>query len=1106
MLAGGAAVKAFSECLLTKEVCVPAGMTDSLAVALGVLRQSCGPHVQALPLHTVLTGIWHVILWAANSACSSDVGASPARALGMHVGTAAVFLVADKLLCCRVGRRIGAALQVSLEALVAWLYPADKQFGRRADGALRALAGLLAANGLLLLKNRARTQQAHQVGRLLTAGQRAVFWPHSFPWIALEERQRAVSELAHLQLLAVRAPDISLEHYGTQLADASVLYQWLGPSRYVGVAGVQRPSRPMTPGPAQRWWEHLLHRCRPNLKGASLKKYGLFRKAGVSLQGFLVCRAGPSTMMNAGELLEVRCHRPPANAHPKLKLRHHSVPRARPPRSCRGYTKHQVRDGTFEGNYGSKLFDIALGRAKKAQTFHSDQRQRQDPMQSLRMNFKTAYRHLQQVRRAHNNLAGPLNVYCRTHWRLALLFLSTPGSKFCWATMDKHWGSSCAALLLWKKAGLWLSYRRRLLVQQRIDFLLRERGLPTTHGVTVKVPSKAFIPAVRQAVDLAVRRHPGLDGFLQHYVRRQSRLVVGKQRCFSDLQNCSARAVDFQWSKVADCSDDFLAAAITGTAAERVEYNWQFPVRTQRHEDVDVVKKCVQSWARQLSWPYGTRSFSDCAASVLRHSRAWNRTHDAWDNGKGDYTRLTAPLHRTKAEILCPDDKQKQFKWRVPLCTYFLMLAWFVLVSPTWCDAGLTIEEANSWCVALLMNFVPAPLQRLLGISPQGWFLPYCYGSFKDKCFSGGRRICSKVGHSCMRRIVSYVKWPARRAWRRVGRAISFILRTTLLTDEIWALKDSREAMEQRLGRLLPPRQVGICDRCGGACLDMQGLTADAGQFFEAVSASEACAAFHRTLQIAKADGHSSVTVAGDRTVFYGGCIFRSLRRCTVFLLNDLYWIFAAACCIKYAHTGDKVWTFSGLPIGGLLSKVAASCVLGLQEHVWSSSPDKRAQTGFAFNGRLWNHMVARGRYVDDVVWFSRALCLSCLQEGIPAVYSVPFEIQLPAHGVLTWLDFHMSLPTMRWSVRRKVFFPRHPSGASQKYAFSVLMARLARWREMQLAGVDMAEAMVHFFFDFMRGGWNKKLLGRAVYCAARRCPVAQSRLLLSLYHLCCSP
>ena len=344
-------------------------MTDSLGVASGVLRQSCGTDLRALPLRTVLTGIWHVILWAANSACTVNIGASPTRVLGMHVGTAAVFLVADKLLCCRVGRRIEAALHVSLEALVAWLFPADKQFGRRADGALRALAGLLAANGLLLLKNRARTQQAHQVGRLLTAGQRAIFWQHSFPWIPLEERQRGVSELVHLQLLAVRAPDISLEHYGTQLADASVLYQWLGPSRYVGVAGVQRPSRPMTPGPAQRWWEHLLHRCRPNLKGASLKKYGLFRKADVSLQGFLVCRAGPSTMMNAGELLEVRCHRPPANTHPKSKLRHHNVARARPPRSCRGYTKHQVREGTFEGIFGSRQFDIALGRAKKSTGF-----------------------------------------------------------------------------------------------------------------------------------------------------------------------------------------------------------------------------------------------------------------------------------------------------------------------------------------------------------------------------------------------------------------------------------------------------------------------------------------------------------------------------------------------------------------------------------------------------------------------------------------------------------------------------------------------------------------------------------------------------------------
>lgn len=124
-----------------------------------------------------------------------------------------------------------------------------------------------------------------------------------------------MSELVHLQLLllAVRAPDISLEHYGTQLAHVSVLYQWLGPSRYVGAAGVQRLSRPMMPGTAQRWWEHLLHRCRPNLKGASLKKYiyiyGLFR------------------------------NRPPANSHPKSKLRHRNVPGRHAPAEATRSTK-----------------------------------------------------------------------------------------------------------------------------------------------------------------------------------------------------------------------------------------------------------------------------------------------------------------------------------------------------------------------------------------------------------------------------------------------------------------------------------------------------------------------------------------------------------------------------------------------------------------------------------------------------------------------------------------------------------------------------------------------------------------------------------------------
>ena len=82
----------------------------------------------------------------------------------------------------------------------------------------------------------------------------------------------------------------------------AVLYQWLGPSRpsrYVGVASLQRASRPGMPGPALRWWEHLLHWSRRSLKGSQLKKHVLFRKASGSNMGFLISRAGPSTLMYA---------------------------------------------------------------------------------------------------------------------------------------------------------------------------------------------------------------------------------------------------------------------------------------------------------------------------------------------------------------------------------------------------------------------------------------------------------------------------------------------------------------------------------------------------------------------------------------------------------------------------------------------------------------------------------------------------------------------------------------------------------------------------------------------------------------------------------------
>ena len=138
---------------------------------------------------------------------------------------------------------------------------------------------------------------------------------------------------------------------------------------------------------------------------------------------------------------------------------------------------------------------------------------------------------------------------------------------------------------------------------------------------------------------------------------------------------------------------------------------------------------------------------------------------------------------------------------------------------------------------------MPTRLKRAFGVLPGREFLPYCYNSIKAKCFLNGRRVCSGLGHSCMRRIVSYAQWPARKVWRQAGKALAFLLQETLITDEVWSLKNARRDIESKIDRLLPPRQAGVCDRCHNAYCGLQGVIADAGQFFECVSAQKACAA-----------------------------------------------------------------------------------------------------------------------------------------------------------------------------------------------------------------------------------------------------------------------
>jgi hypothetical protein len=122
-------------------------------------------------------------------------------------------------------------------------------------------------------------------------------------------------------------------------------------------------------------------------------------------------------------------------------------------------------------------------------------------------------------------------------------------------------------------------------------------------------------------------------------------------------------------------------------------------------------------------------------------------------------------------------------------------------------------------------------------------------------------------------------------------------------------------------------------------------------------------------------------------------------------------------------------------------------------------------------------------------------------------MYTVPFDVQaMSTDGKLTWLDFEISLPEMRWSVKKKPFVPRLPWAVSQRYAFSIISGRVSRWQEMRLLPEDFAEALVDVFAAFKQAGWQKKHLRKAVFRVAQRKAGVLEGLIVHLFHACFPP
>ena len=221
--------------------------------------------------------------------------------------------------------------------------------------------------------------------------------------------------------------------------------------------------------------------------------------------------------------------------------------------------------------------------------------------------------------------------------------------------------------------------------------------------------------------------------------------------------------------------------------------------------------------------------------------------------------------------------------------------------------------------------------------------------------------VCEKKGHSCVRKIVAYTKWPKREA-RQAGRCMEKLVRVFGDGWEAWTLHTAPGEVRTGMKLLQSSEKPDVCERCQKSTEMVRGLVCDAGQFYETVSATQAMTAMSNLVtRVRRKSDFDSATVFlhKKRRVFFGGVPNARYGRMWCFSLEELKKYFGIAMCLSLTGLGDRVVRMNGLPIGGLLSKVAASVVLSQEEREWSENETRRASIGHHKTGRRWSSLGA---------------------------------------------------------------------------------------------------------------------------------------------------
>jgi len=490
--------------------------------------------------------------------------------------------------------------------------------------------------------------------------------------------------------------------------------------------------------------------------------------------------------------------------------------------------------------------------------------------------------------------------------------------------------------------------------------------------------STAAIGAVRSALRGIVASSKSVA--VRTWLQKHLKVLQGASRAWATNRNVAAVCQAFDGQKFARASPLCLGNACQAQSLRACAGNWLLPILPDHRQVVASIRIELNRWVQRCR-------LKPLLFSVALHALSLEaRLTDGWARPmplQWMQQQRTVEEEMATHQVLVGDDKNRAKMWGLqPLELHCLIVQQALVGVSNWCvvhdldPAGL-IERCLEMCRLALPSWLRRGRANKGPLPDQG---PTLFVSIKSKCYADdGTHICSKVGHSCLRRIIEFSRFPFQGPWRFVARGLRAMLAEVTCGIGVPSLKALPNVIRAK-ARHLVPSLTGRCMRCGGNLEQWNIATADIDQAFEECGGpilASALTALQAAFQVLHPSGYVSVK-KGKAVETHIGRFWSSdfiTLHCTQ--ITHAIQEFAKQVCCTF---GNTVLQISGLPIGAIPSAAAVEVFLNYSESVFLNHSELQARNGFHFLtlNTLKQH-VLWVRYVDDLCFASRTVCAPCL-------------------------------------------------------------------------------------------------------------------------------